>query len=97
MGARFSQLLLFCITGGAMVVFFKWKNENVVNIQEIDQQHQKLVSMLNDLHMALMLGEGRNATFRILSQLVSYTKTHFATEERLMQAHFYSDLDGAYC
>lgn len=69
--------------------FFDWKPEYSVNIREIDQQHQKLVSMLNELYEAMGKGEGRAALGRVLKDLAGYTKTHFATEERLMKSHGY--------
>ena len=71
--------------------FFDWKPEYSVNIAEIDQQHQKLVAMLNMLHEAMQKGEGRAVLGRILTNLAVYTKTHFATEERLMKSHEYPD------
>jgi hemerythrin len=78
------------VTGMA---FFDWKQEYSVNIREIDQQHQKLVGMLNELHEAMGKGEGREVLGRVLKDLANYTKTHFATEERLMKAHGYPDYE----
>lgn len=72
------------------MVFFNWKEEYSVNIHEIDSQHQKLVGMLNDLYEALRKGEGFEALGNTLSELVHYTKIHFAAEERLMKTHGYS-------
>ena len=71
------------------MAFFDWKEEFSVNIREIDIQHQKLVAMLNSLYESLKKGEGLEALGSTLSELVSYTKTHFATEERLMKTNAY--------
>lgn len=71
------------------MAFFDWKNENSVNIREIDNQHQQLVIMLNGLYEALKKGEGLEVLGATLSELLVYTKTHFATEERLMKTHGY--------
>jgi hemerythrin len=73
------------------MAFFDWKEEYSVNIKEIDKQHQKLVEMLNSLYDALKKGEGLEALGSTLSELISYTKTHFTTEERLMKTHGYPD------
>ena len=73
------------------MAFFDWEEAFSVGIREIDQQHRKLVDMLNDLYEALKKGEGRETLGKVLSDLVSYTKTHFATEERLMKLHGYPD------
>ena len=71
------------------MAFFDWKEEYSVNIREIDRQHQKLVALLNNLYDALKKGEGLEALGTILTGLASYTKTHFATEERIMKANGY--------
>jgi len=75
------------------MAFFDWKEEYSVNIREIDHQHQKLVAMINELHEAMGKGKGREALGSILKDLMSYTKTHFATEERLMKSHGYPDYE----
>ncbi len=71
------------------MAFFDWKAEYSLELSEIDGQHKKLVEMLNELYVALKAGEGREALGGILAGLVNYTKTHFATEERLMKSYGY--------
>ncbi len=73
------------------MAFFDWKEEYSVGIQEIDRQHKQLVSLLNKLFEAMKTGEGRNALSGILKDLVAYAGTHFAAEEKLMQANGYPD------
>jgi hemerythrin len=75
------------------MAFFDWKPEYSVNIREIDQQHQKLVAMLNELHEAMAKGEGREALGPVLKELADYTRTHFANEERLLKRHGYPDYE----
>lgn len=60
-----------------------------VNIRSIDDQHKKLVALVNNLHDAMSAGKGQQVLGKILDELIEYTKTHFATEERLMIAHTY--------
>jgi len=60
-----------------------------VNIQSIDEQHKKLVALVNNLNDAMSSGKGQLIMGKILDDLVAYTKTHFATEERLMTTHTY--------
>jgi hemerythrin len=76
------------VAGG---VLFTWEDSFSVNISVIDMQHKKLVSMVNDLHQAMVEGSGREKLGTILSNLVGYTRGHFITEERLMQTHAYPD------
>jgi hemerythrin len=70
---------------------FEWKQEYSLDHRDIDGQHQKLFAFANELHAAMAQGHGRDALSKTLENLVSYTKQHFASEERLMQANQYPD------
>ena len=74
-------------------VFFKWSPEYSVNIKTIDDQHRELVNILNRLFIAVSKREGEKAIAGILDALVTYTQTHFALEERLLQQARYKDFD----
>ena len=74
-------------------VFFKWSPEYSVNIKTIDDQHRELVNILNRLFVAVSRREGDKAIAGILDALTSYTQTHFALEERLMQQANYQDFE----
>ncbi len=68
-----------------------WSEKYSVNIREIDDQHKKLISMVNHLNSAMREGKGRDALGKILGDLIEYTRTHFAHEERLMHSNGYPD------
>lgn len=70
---------------------FPWDDSYSVGVRVIDDQHRKLVGLLNDLHDAMRVGKARDILGRIFEDLVAYTKYHFATEERLMQEHAYGE------
>ncbi len=70
----------------------KWSNELSVNIIEIDNQHKKLLDLINALHAAMSSGKGKEILEDIFSELIEYTKTHFSFEENLMGKHNYSDI-----
>lgn len=74
-------------------VFFKWSPEYSVNIKTIDDQHRELVNILNRLFVAVSKREGDKVIAGILDALVTYTQTHFALEERLMQQANYKDFE----
>lgn len=57
-----------------------------VGHKDIDEQHQKLVGMLNRLNDALHGGQGDEGLRTILDELVQYTVYHFGTEEQLATA-----------
>lgn len=70
-------------------MLIEWSDELSVGIQEIDEQHKVLVSLLNEMHDAIHERHGREASIRILRRLTEYTKIHFAVEESLMRIFDY--------
>ena len=71
------------------MAFMEWSDKLSVGIKSIDDQHKKLVSMVNELHDAMSERKGSEVLEGILSRLIDYTKSHFKTEEDLMQKHAY--------
>lgn len=68
-----------------------WKDDYSVNIAQIDQQHKKLVDLINQLDEAMSQGKAKEVLGKILNDLVGYCASHFKTEEQLMQANGYPD------
>lgn len=64
------------------MALISWDDSLSVNIAEIDQQHQNLIRMINELNGAMKLGKGKAVLGKIVSGLISYTVTHFRTEEK---------------
>lgn len=60
----------------------EWDESYSVQIEEIDDQHKRLVGMLSDLSEGLEAGKGSEVLGPILSGLIDYTKYHFGTEEK---------------
>ena len=70
-----------------------WSEELSVNILALDSKHKRLVQLLNDLNDAMTKGQGNAVLSNILTELVSYAKTHFKHEEDIMEKHGYPKLD----
>jgi hemerythrin len=68
---------------------FEWNDSYSVKIGSVDQQHQKLFEIAEELHTAMASGKGKPALEGVLQRLVEYTAMHFAHEERLMRLHDY--------
>ena len=68
-----------------------WDDKFNVNIGEIDRQHQQLVNMVNKLNDAMRQGKGKEILAGTLSGLISYTRTHFGTEEKYFERFAYPD------
>jgi len=70
---------------------FQWNESYRVGHQEIDAQHKRLFQLAEELHTAMAAGKGKQMLSQTLANLISYTKSHFASEERLMQRYAYPD------
>jgi hemerythrin-like metal-binding protein len=57
-----------------------WKEEYNLGIKEIDEQHQKMFSIINELFHAMKESDGEILK-RVLGELVDYADYHFSTEE----------------
>jgi methyl-accepting chemotaxis protein/hemerythrin len=66
-----------------------WNDKYCVGIDQIDQQHQKLILLLNILYDAMMEGKGKGKLEQLLTELVEYTKYHFKSEEELFEKFSY--------
>src|ERR1035438_7227426 len=67
----------------------KWDENLSVGVKALDEDHQRLLNMVNDLHDAIMLGRARDVLGGVLDGMVKYTETHFAREEQLLvQTHY---------
>ena len=73
------------------MALFQWNNSFSVNNSEIDNQHKKLVALVNELHDAMGQGKSRDVLGGIFNELVSYTKYHFKSEENQMLNKNYPD------
>jgi hemerythrin-like metal-binding protein len=66
-----------------------WGPALSVGVTVIDDQHKKLIELVNQLNDAMHAGQGRAALGTVLGELVKYTVYHFGTEEKLMAQHHY--------
>ncbi len=73
--------------------FVEWKDEYSVGIDSIDQQHKKLLNLINQLQTAVDYSTGEQFEREALDELVDYTKTHFTYEEGLMRDNDYPDFE----
>lgn len=62
-----------------------WQDDLNTGIPVIDEQHRRIVDMINQLHRAQERGGGRSEVGQVLGELVDYTLSHFAFEEALLE------------
>lgn len=70
------------------MAYLVWKAELNTGIPVIDNQHIRIVEMINQLHDAVEAGN-REGVGRVIEELVDYTISHFAFEEGLMEQAAY--------
>jgi len=71
----------------------EWKDQYNLNLEHIDQQHQKLVAQINLLDENILKGSEQDKIGEILNALVSYTQQHFRDEETYMAEINYPELE----
>lgn len=69
----------------------EWSEELSVGLQEIDEQHKILVTLVNRLYEAIVTQHEDEAIQGILQELTQYTLIHFAVEESLMRIFNYPE------
>ncbi len=69
--------------------YVEWSDELSVGIQEIDEQHKILITLLNRLYEAIIMQTEEERIETILTELSQYTVIHFAVEESLMRIFDY--------
>lgn len=72
--------------------FIEWSDKLITGVREADEQHKKLVSLINELYDAMKQGKGKEVIDKALDELVRYAGYHFTTEETLMSKYGYPEL-----
>ena len=70
----------------------QWREEYSVGIAHIDDDHKKLISLLNNFSIAYDYAMSESFEKEALNELISYTKYHFEREEKMMEDNDYPDL-----
>jgi len=61
----------------------KWDESFSVGVKEIDQQHQKMVAILNEVYKMVSANNYSDSGIKeILKELTDYADYHFSTEEK---------------
>jgi len=72
---------------------FQWKPEYSVNVTEIDDQHKKFISILDDLYQAILVGKQKEKLYEVFEKLEEYMDLHFSTEENYFDKFKYEGSD----
>jgi hemerythrin-like metal-binding protein len=70
--------------------FFDWKDDYSVGISTIDEQHKKMINLINEVLESIRDGLEKQIIREILNDLEQYAIYHFAQEEILFQEYGYN-------
>ncbi len=73
------------------MTLMEWNDALSVNIEEVDRHHKILINLMNDVYRGVMLEQPTDSVHHALDELVNFTVTHFAYEEKLFSEHGYPD------
>lgn len=68
----------------------KWKKEYSVGVTKLDDQHKKILKIVNQVIGQQFSTQNKREIEEILDLLQNYIKEHFKTEEEYMLKHQYS-------
>ena len=88
-----SGLIKATLSGEELVEDLIWDSSLSVQIQEIDEDHRRLVDLFNILNHSVEDGDAGNYIEAVLEELINCTVWHFSHEERLMIKHGYTGLE----
>jgi len=69
-----------------------WDDTLSVHIQEIDEDHRRLIELFNILNHSVVEGDAADYIEAVMEELISCTAWHFRHEERLMLKYDYEGL-----
>jgi hemerythrin len=69
----------------------EWTAKLSVGIDSIDEQHKKLVNMINALNDAMLTNSSNELLGKIFTGLAAYTQKHFTHEENMFAEYGYTD------
>lgn len=75
------------------IIYLRWLEEYSIGNGAIDNQHKKIVVIINQLYRAVRRDEGERVLAESLGYLIDYTKQHFATEEAIFQGTDFPEIE----
>ncbi len=73
------------------MALIEWSDSLSVKIPSIDEQHKKLVGMVNSLHEGIAKGNSKEVLVDVFDGLAQYTVEHFGYEEKFFNEFGYED------
>ena len=75
------------------MVLFAWSDEELsIGNTLMDHEHRRIITLINQILIAMEQNQGKNVQRKLLLDLIMYTEDHFKREEEIMQRIEYPDL-----
>ena len=74
-------------------ILIRWNSTYELGIKAIDEQHIKLVDIINDFYNAFATAQAHEKIGEIINELVNYTIFHFTAEEEIFMNSNYPETD----
>ena len=71
-----------------------WTPAMSVGVRVLDEDHKKLIAMINELHTSMLEGHSNDVVGGILRRLANYTVEHFQREEKMFADTHYPGATG---
>ncbi len=72
---------------------FKWDEKYSVKVEEIDNQHKRLVELISKLYESINNQSTKEELGGILDELIDYAELHFSTEEKYFKKFDYENTE----
>jgi len=74
-----------------MKKIINWQNNYSVQIHELDEEHKKLIDIINELYDAYLNNIHQDKITHIVSEMHDYAAVHFKTEEKYFEEFGYRE------
>lgn len=73
------------------MALIEWTEDLTLKIDIIDEQHRKLVDMINEFYFELNKKGNKKLVSELITKMTNYAQLHFKTEEELFSSYSYDD------
>jgi len=73
------------------MILIPWKDQYSVQVKEIDEQHKKLLIIINQLYEAIKSQSSHKNLVTLVKELIDFSEYHFTTEEKYFDLCNYED------
>lgn len=71
----------------------KWRDSYGTGVVSMDNQHRKIIDLINDLYKKIRKEESYGSVQDVLAEMMKYAEEHFEAEENLLKANGFKDFD----